>query len=193
MPCLPRNVRRLLAGGLVAGYAMANGAMPSVGQEVAPGETPPAAAAEAPAEAIDQARIDAGLQVFKDAGCRACHGWSGNGQPEGPNPVGPSLRQTILDYDAIRMTVACGRPGTAMPFFYKNAYRPIGKPECYDSTLTQLGTAAPPANPKRFDAKQIDDLAYYVANYVKGKGDITYEQCVYFYGDGAKECDRFPH
>lgn len=190
MRLFTQEFRRVVVVGLVAGSAIAGYPTLSNGQEA----TPPEAASDSNSSGeIDQARLDAGMQVFKDAGCRACHGWAANGEAEDPNPHGPSLRATLLDYDGLRLTIACGRPTTAMPYFYRNAYRPIGEPECYGATLVQLGPSAPSQGGVRLDDAQLDDLTYYITNYLKGLDDeITFEQCEYFYGQSDR-CERYPH
>lgn len=185
-----KELRRLLFLGLVAGSATAAFTDLSSSQESVPGR--PAAVTDAgPESAIDPARLAAGMQVYKDAGCRACHGWAADGEAEDPNPRGPSLRESTLDEDGLRMTVACGRPSTPMPYYYRSAYRPIGEPQCYGSTLVQLGPAAPAQGRVRLDDEQLDTLTYYLANYVSGLGEITYEQCEYFFGP-AQRCERYP-
>lgn len=141
---------------------------------------------------VDQALILAGLQVYKDAGCRGCHGWAANGEREGPNPGGPSLRETALEYDAIRLTVACGRPNTPMPYFWRNAYR-TDSTDCYGVTAAQLGATVPTRGPSRLNDDDLDALAYYLANYVKGQGEITFEQCELFWGEGNNRCTSYPH
>jgi mono/diheme cytochrome c family protein len=153
-----------------------------------PGGTPPAVAAP-PAE-IDQALVLAGLEVFKEANCRGCHGWAANGEREGPNPGGPSLRETLLPIEAIRITVACGRPGTQMPYFWRDAYR-RDSTECYGSTAAQLGDLVPPRANVRFTDEELDNLAYYLEHYVKGLGEITLAECEFFYGVGNTRCNVY--
>src|ERR1700751_1117608 len=65
-----------------------------------------------------------GQGIWHDkAGCDFCHGWAGDGVGGFHHPGHPpSLRATALTRDQIRMTVQCGRPGTAMPYFDRFAY-----------------------------------------------------------------------
>jgi hypothetical protein len=150
------------------------------------------AAAEAPAAEgeIDQARLEAGVAAYKAAGCRGCHGWASNGEREGPNPPGPSLRATSLDMDAIRETIACGRPGTPMPYFSKDAWK-RGSTDCYGATAADLGDQMPTKAKTRLTPQKVEDIAYYIANYVKGKGDITLEECELFFGKGDSHCTPY--
>jgi hypothetical protein len=151
--------------------------------------TPPAGGAVATPE-IDEARLVAGLEIYKEAGCRGCHGWAANGEREGPNPEGPSLRATLLPIEAIRLTVACGRPGTPMPYFWRDAYR-RDSTECYGSTAAQLGNLLPPRANVRFADEDLDNLAYYLEHYVKGLADITLAECEFYYGAGNTRCDVY--
>lgn len=182
-------VPAIAALALVLGFSAASTAIEFPAPAAAPVEEPAAAAADAGAatDEVDQARILAGMAVYKDGGCRGCHGWSGNGEREGPNPEGPSLRASLLPMDIIRLTAACGRPGTVMPYFWRDAYR-RDSTECYGMTGAQLGDREPPRGPARFNAGQLDDLAYYIEYYVKGRGDITFEECEFYFGVGDSRC-----
>jgi hypothetical protein len=183
---------------LAAGYSTVSTAIdfgappaepaPAVGAPPAVG-TPPAGGEVATVE-IDEARLVAGLEVYKEAGCRGCHGWASNGEREGPNPQGPSLRATLLPIEAIRLTVACGRPGTPMPYFWRDAYR-RDSIECYGSTAAQLGDLIPPRANVRFADEELDNLAYYLEYYVKGRTDITFEECEFYFGVGNARCDFY--
>ena len=139
---------------------------------------------------VDQERLQAGLAAFKAAGCRGCHGWAANGEREGPNPEGPSLRATTLDLAGIRETIACGRPGTPMPYFWRDAYK-RGTTDCYGVTPADLGDQMPTKANTRLTTQKVDDLAYYIARYVKGQGDITLDQCEFFFGKGDNHCAEY--
>jgi hypothetical protein len=203
------SISRLLAigitaGALVFGYSVASTAIefPAAGAsdtaDPAPDPAAPAAGDPAPAapdpaaDPVDQDMILAGLEVYKTAGCRGCHGWAANGEREGPNPQGPSLRETTLTYDAIRMTIACGRPGTQMPYFWRDAYR-ANSTDCYGVTAADLGNNAPIRGPSRLHDDELDAVAYYIVNYLQGHPDITFEQCELFWGAGATRCADYPH
>ncbi|MCW5697152.1 MAG: c-type cytochrome [Bauldia sp.] len=178
------------------GYSATSNAIQFAQSNEEPAETEEAApaegeAAEGEAMEIDEARVVAGLEVYKSGGCRGCHGWAADGVREGPNPQGPSLRATPLDYDALHLTVACGRPGTEMPYFWREAYR-RDSTECYGMTAADFGNLLPIRATNRFTTEQIDDLAYYLAYYVKGQGEITRAQCEFYYGEGATRCESYP-
>jgi len=184
----------IAAAALAFGYSAASTAIEIPAAAGATPEAPaaatPAAGAEAGAAEIDEARLLAGLAVYKEAGCRGCHGWAANGEREGPNPQGPSLRATLLPEDLIRLTVGCGRPGTEMPYFWRDAYR-RDSTECYGTTAAELGDLAPLRGSVRFDAAELDDLAYFLEYYVKGRTDITFEECEFYFGAGNAQCNFY--
>lgn len=199
MPLHLISIRRTLiiiaAAAVVLGYSAVSSAVdfgpPATEENATPGE-------EAPAEGgpgtgvveIDEARLIAGLEAYKEAGCRGCHGWAANGVREGPQPEGPSLRASLLPMEFIRMTVACGRPDSQMPYFWRDAYR-RDSTECYGQTAAELGDLAPSRGAARFSDEEIDDLTYYLEFYVKGLGEITFEECEFFFGEGNARCDFY--
>jgi mono/diheme cytochrome c family protein len=87
---------------------------------VALGASMPADAYGQPAQAPASDPTGAGKAVFSKANCVGCHKWHGNGGGYGGDAL--SLRKTELTRDQIIETVACGRPGTGMPFFSRGAY-----------------------------------------------------------------------
>lgn len=180
--------------GLVFGYSAASTAIeitPPAAEEAAAPAEPAGEPMEGDTEEIDEARLAAGLEIYKEGGCRGCHGWAANGEREGPNPQGPSLRETLLPMEAIHLTVACGRPGTEMPYFWRDAYR-RDSTECYGVTGDDLGDQLPLRGGVRFNDGEIDDLVYYLENYIKGAGEITKSQCEFYYGEGNSRCDTYP-
>ena len=190
-----RQLLLLLATAIVLtfGYSSA-----SIAIELAVAEEDVAADAEAVAEddgaepvELDEARLIAGLAAYKEAGCRGCHGWAANGEREGPNPQGPSLRESLLPEAATRLTIACGRPGTEMPSFWRDAYR-RDSTDCYGQTGADLGDLKPIRATNRLRDQALDDLTYYLANFIQGTGEITRAQCEFFYGDGASRCQPYP-
>lgn len=170
---------------------------PAPASPAAPAATPVTTPATGPATVtadgtpIDPARIQAGVEVFKAGGCRGCHGWAANGEREGPNPEGPSLRASMLPLEYITMTIACGRPGTPMPYFSRDVYR-RDSTTCYGQTPAQLGNLLPTRAGVRFTQQQIDDLAYYIEYYVKGRGEVTRADCEVYYGAGDARCAAYP-
>ena len=138
--------------------------------------------------AEDSAR---GQQIWHDkAGCDFCHGWAGDGLGGFHHPGHPpSLRQTALTRDQIRMTIQCGRPGTSMPYFDRFAYT---DKRCYDMTAADLGNLEPIRSPKTLQSYEIDAVADYVATKIKGAGPVTRAQCVEFFGAEGAECEKYP-
>ena len=66
-------------------------------------------------------KFDYGLSTYKKGNCMGCHKWHGDGGP-GYGGAALSLRETGLDREQLITIIACGRPGTNMPFFDKKAY-----------------------------------------------------------------------
>ena len=147
-------------------------------------------AAASAARSEDVAR---GQQIWHDkAECNFCHGWAGDGagtagfHHEG-NP--PSLRKTQLTRDQIRMTIQCGRPGTAMRYFDRFAYT---DKRCYGMTAANLGALMPQRADTTLQRDEIDALADYVAAKIKGAGPVTKAECLAYFGSGTARCDSFP-
>jgi mono/diheme cytochrome c family protein len=151
-----------------------------------------AAIAQVPAEEpdYDPAAVERGLQVYKDGGCRSCHGWAANGVREGENPEGPSIRQTLLPPEALRVTVQCGRPNSLMPYFDHQAYNLDER--CYGISrfnVNAMGIELPRRGRADFSDQQLDDLIAYLMTRVVGLADEpTLEQCQLFFGDGNAVC-----
>lgn len=82
----------------------------------------------APALAQDDANLALGREAWLRSGCAQCHGSRAGGGLDGDNPVGPGLRNTLLDKETMAMIVSCGLPGTPMPAWLKGAYTEV---ECY--------------------------------------------------------------
>jgi len=146
--------------------------------------------AVAPA-AVAQEDVALGQAIWKDkAGCPLCHGWAGDGLASGfHNQGGLPLRKTQLTRDQIRMTVQCGRPGTAMPHFDRFAYTDR---RCYGMTEKDLGNQVPDRAPTTLLPFEIDAVADYVATKLKGAGPVTRAQCVAFFGQTEAECAKYP-
>jgi mono/diheme cytochrome c family protein len=137
--------------------------------------------------------VPRGQEIWHDkAECNFCHGWAGDGAAtsgfhhEG-NP--PSLRKTQLTRDQIRMTIQCGRPGTAMRYFDRFAYT---DKRCYGMTAAQLGKNMPTRADTTLQVDEIDALADYVAAKIKGAGPVTKAECAAFFGGKSANCDMFP-
>jgi mono/diheme cytochrome c family protein len=132
-----------------------------------------------------------GQGIWHDkAGCDFCHGWAGDGVGGFHHPGHPpSLRATALTRDQIRMTIQCGRPGTAMPYFDRFAYT---DKRCYDMTAADLGgEMMPTRSSTTLQPDEIDALADYVAGKIKGAGAVTRAECVDYFGGGTSRCDKY--
>lgn len=133
----------------------------------------------APTMAQD-AQSTAGLQVWRLSGCASCHGAFGEGGGGGEQPEGPSLRRTILDRDALKETIACGRPGSKMPFFLKGAYTAT---RCWGLEIQE----EPPAEMIGLGSLtpvRIDALVDYLMARVVGQSDvITKQECTAYFGN----------
>ncbi len=128
-----------------------------------------------------------GKKVYKKANCIGCHKWHGGGGG-GYGGAALSLRETFLDEEQLIEVIACGRPTTGMPAFHRKAYKTYN---CYDMTIAELGEDKPPKPASRLSDADIARVAAYVLAKIKGQGDMTKAQCTDFWGDGARECNRF--
>ncbi len=138
--------------------------------------------------AQDMARIKAGLEVWKTAGCPDCHGAFADGEKQRDEaPDGANLRTARLDAAALKETIQCGRPGTGMPRFDADAYVKHG---CYGQPAGAVPDALYPA-PRELSAGEIDSVIAYLRARVIGHPKITPEDCAFYYGDNADtSCDQ---
>ena len=143
-----------------------------------------------PATAQDEAQLRRGKLTFANkATCPYCHGWAGDGQGEPRSERGPSLRATELTPGQIREVVQCGRPGTNMPYHDKFAYT---DDRCYGLTKEDLGNDDMPNLAfNTLQAREIDAVIAYLVAKVLGRAEITLEECIDFWGEGAKVCDAY--
>ena len=79
-------------------------------------------------------KFDYGLSAYKNGNCMGCHKWHGDGGP-GYGGAALSLRESGLDRDQLITIIACGRPGTNMPYFSKKAYT---DDKCYGLTFVDF-------------------------------------------------------
>ena len=131
---------------------------------------------------------DQGLIVWKDSGgCTGCHGVFGEGGDGIMLPAGPSLRRSRLETDALKETIACGRPGTKMPLNLDGAYT---KTPCYGMPVGAApDTVSPGAS---LSEAQLNALVEFIAMRIKGKGSITKRECAAYYGDpNDPKCDDY--
>ncbi len=139
-----------------------------------------------PAPSGHEHELVEGKRLFRKA-CAGCHKWHGNGGG-GYGGAALSLRQTHLSREQIIETATCGRPGTGMPYFGRNAY---DSNKCYGLTRQQLGKMMPIEAPVFLRPQEIGAIVDYVLAKVKGKGDPNYAQCIDFFGNGSRVCDVY--
>jgi mono/diheme cytochrome c family protein len=134
-----------------------------------------------------------GRRLFLDkAQCLYCHGWAGDGAGEPQsNGAAANLRVTSLKRDQLIEVITCGVPGKAMPHFDEQAYT---DKRCYGVTEAELGRDTPALPPgSTLNKREIDAVADYLLAKVIGRGlVITREECEEAYGDGARQCGRYP-
>jgi mono/diheme cytochrome c family protein len=131
---------------------------------------------------------DEGQRIYEKANCVGCHKWHGGG---GGSYGGPalSLRDTQLDRDELIEVVRCGRPHTGMPYHDRDAYK---EHNCYGGlTPRDLGDDMPQQAVNFLRPKEIDTVVDYVLRQIKGKGRPTYQDCIDFFGAGARACDVY--
>ena len=130
---------------------------------------------------------DAGKAIFKRANCFGCHKWHGNGGG-GYGGDALSLRKTELTRDQIIETVACGRPGTGMPYFARGSYDTT---KCHEMSRQDVGDRIPPEGGVFLRAPDIEAVADYVLIHIKGKGEPNHDECVSFFGNTSRVCDIY--
>ncbi len=146
-----------------------------------------AALAASAALAQDEAKIKAGLEVWKSSGCADCHGSFADGDKERDEaPTGANLRTSKLDAAALKQTISCGRPGADMPSFDEGAYKLRA---CYGKPLGDVPDNLYPA-PRTLSPADIDLVIAYLQARIIGHGRITREECLAYYSDGlSSSCD----
>mgnify|MGYP003350972563 CR=1 FL=1 len=145
----------------------------------------------APAVAsADEDSIRQGQSIFRaKANCQICHGWAGDGvKMETQAPDGANLRETSLDREALIETIRCGRPGRDMPPFERNAY---SDGRCYGMKLADLRSAGlmltdPVAT---LSMNEVNAVADFLFAKVIGKGPMTKEKCIEFWGQVMQVCN----
>ena len=134
----------------------------------------------APAAAQPETRHP-GVSVYKSAGCMACHKWHGmGGSGYGGTPI--NFRETFLERDQLIEVIACGRPGTAMPSFHKQAYRGY---DCYDGmTPEDLEELLPGRARTSLSRRQLKNLADFIIEHFKGRSnEVKESDCRIFFGE----------
>src|SRR5258705_7220528 len=118
--------------------------------------------------AQDDAKVKAGMEVWKSSGCADCHGSFANGERQrDESPNGPSLRTAKLDAATLKLVISCGRPGgTGMPAFDEGAYKIRA---CYDRPLGPAPDNLYPT-PRPLNPDQIDAVIAYLQARIIGRG-----------------------
>lgn len=143
-------------------------------------------------QAIDLvADPERGKIVFRTVGgCVNCHGWAADGKT-GVNlraPTGANLRESTPDKDALTEVIKCGRPGTAMPYHDRAAYR---DDRCYGLVVSDFAPGNEPIRGKTIADKDVANLVAYLQADVIGLGKPTFAECADFFDNpAARACDN---
>ncbi len=135
--------------------------------------------------------VNFGYRLFKDkAECWTCHGWAADGLKDDPrSPPGPSLRETAWDEESLTEVIMCGRPGALMPYHDKFAYT---DDRCYGLVMNDLPVnQRPPMAIQTLQKREVAALVAYLMAKVVGRGEITLEECVEYWGEGAQACQKY--
>lgn len=130
----------------------------------------------------------AGAEVWGGAGCGTCHGTLATGGEDPAEPVGPNLRISRLDRAGFVETIACGRPGTPMPFNLQGAYTEVS---CYG--LPPGDVPAEVRGAGGISAEELEDLVSFLMEHVVGQRRVTRDNCALFFGGNpdARACQAF--
>ncbi len=134
-----------------------------------------------------QSKIDYGLKAYKTGNCMGCHKWHGNGGP-GYGGAAMSLRDTGLDKEQLISLIACGRPGTNMPYFHKKSYI---NDSCFGLKFEDFegdDNNRPLKAKVYLNDRQIKAVTNFILSDLKGK-KLTKEYCVKFFGKPTRSCD----
>ena len=131
--------------------------------------------------------VDQGKRVFSNtAACTRCHGWAGNGAPEGPGyPTGADLRNSKLERADMKEVIQCGRAGSEMPSFARSAWSTL---KCFGMTAADVGNMKPVPDGAQIGDAQIEALLDYLYAKVVGKPRATKSDCEEYFGAAAPRC-----
>ena len=139
-------------------------------------------------KAFSQApKFDYGLSAYKKGNCMGCHKWHGDGGP-GYGGAALSLRETGLDREQLITIIACGRPGTNMPFFDKKGYV---DDRCFGLKFSDFegDDKNRPLRAKNFlNGRQIDAVVDFIINDLQGK-KLSKDYCLKFFGKPTRSCE----
>ena len=139
-------------------------------------------------KAFSQApKFDYGLSAYKKGNCMGCHKWHGDGGP-GYGGAALSLRESGLDREQLITIIACGRPGTNMPFFDKKGYV---DDRCFGLKFSDFegDDKNRPLRAKNFlNGRQIDAVVDFIINDLQGK-KLSKDYCLKFFGKPTRSCE----
>ncbi|GIR09698.1 MAG: hypothetical protein CM15mP20_2690 [Alphaproteobacteria bacterium] len=98
------------------------------------------------------------------------------------------LRETGLDREQLINIIACGRPGTNMPFFDKKAYV---DDRCFGMKFSDFegDDKNRPLRAKKFlKSRQIDAVVDFIINDLQGQ-KVSKDYCLKFFGKPTRSCD----
>lgn len=148
--------------------------------------TAPSSAGDVEPMTYEEAKSHPGTALYKRKNCMACHKWHGiGGSGYGATPI--NLRETPLDDEDLIEVISCGRPGTAMPYHLKTAYKSYN---CFDMTRDEMGSDAPARGKEYVSARNIRDLVEFITRYMRTHPEVTQQDCWLMFGEGAKSCRR---
>jgi mono/diheme cytochrome c family protein len=148
-----------------------------------------AAMAVSPA-AAQEGDPEVGASAWRSGECKDCHGWAGDGVPENNQSAGPNLRESLLSAEQMVEVIRCGRPGTDMPSFRRNAWTDIIP--CYGMTAPLEGAMAPNFGGRMIGDRTINGLVAFIMRDFVGQGPVSREYCVEVIGADSSRCDAYP-
>ncbi len=140
---------------------------------------------------LEGADLARGKDVYAKVGvCVSCHGWDGDGKGKNPRSEGAAalLRESQLDATALIEIIACGIPGTPMPYHDNQAYK---DDRCYGMTADMFEPGQEPHKGKSIKKEDIVSLVAYIQTNIQGKPPATYDDCAAYFGDSAEKACAF--
>lgn len=126
-------------------------------------------------------QVHPGAPIYKQAGCITCHKWHGMGGPGyGGTPI--NFRQNFLTRDQLIEVIACGRPGTGMPYHIPEAYKSY---DCYEgASLDDFEEKDRPGKSRNvLNFRQVKTVAEFIIDHFEGRDDtLLTSDCEIFFG-----------
>lgn len=176
------NRLRLASGGLaIAAFAAISAVAFTVPGRAQPTPAPTAPpAATAPAAAATPAAVtQTGGELWAVGSCANCHGNLAAGDGDPAYPAGPNLRSARITPEDLLETIACGRPGSEMPYNLATAYTEYA---CYGIPVPTDPATLGANRGAGFSEEQIHVLVDFLVQNVIGQRRITRENCALFFG-----------